>query len=190
MFTSAVNIISKCDPFTKDMSSTSSARLSSSSSSSLIEIGIHSLDISQNILKHLIHLKFVDVIAKDSGTRYKDEEDDEQSLYLFKRSFYCSDRLETNVLASKYYERCQTYTKKNNLLNVGIVLRIYDHDDSGKLSSVISGNGDGDDGSRMGGSGSEYDYVRKITYQHDMRLKWIDWKGRRWRVPLKEKNKF
>ena len=169
MFTSAVNIISKCDPFTKDMSSTSSARLSSSSS--LIEIGIHSLDISQNILKHLIHLKFVDVIAKDSGTRYKDEEDDEQSLYLFKRSFYCSDRLETNVLASKYYERCQIFM--SNLLNVGIVLRIYDHDDSGKLSS------------RMSGSGSEYDYVRKITYQHDMRLKWIDWKGRRWRVPLK-----
>ena len=66
--------------------------------------------------------------------------------------------------------------KYRNVGNVHVVLRVYDEDDAGRLVSSSAA--------------AQYAELEdRIVYENGMRLVWMDWNGRRFRVPYQNENK-
>ena len=67
--------------------------------------------------------------------------------------------------------------KYRNVGNVHVVLRVYDEDDAGRLVSSSAA--------------AQYAELEdRIVYENGMRLVWMDWNGRRFRVPYQNENKL
>jgi hypothetical protein len=145
-------------------------------SASPIEIGIHKFDWSESVLSHLHHMSF--------------EEIDEGSLLFshhMRRPFYCaSDKTTSSVKdwlkdwrSAEELQECESSVRLKNAMGVGLMIRLYDVDDSGRLSSeadfVLS--------SSKGKNAERSKVKQRTTFTGRMKLLWLDWMGRRWRVP-------
>ena len=102
---------------------------------------------------------------------YSDFEDDLLKDDFEDNNNYVDDFLDLNC------DHSSSSVKYRNVGNVHVVLRVYDEDDAGRLVS----------------SSAPAQYAEledRIVYENGMRLVWMDWNGRRFRVPYQNENKL
>ena len=127
------------------------------SEEALIVIGIHKYDyMSVTVLTHLKHL-FFEVDSPSSATLRS---------YTLTRSFYCSsmevDDLSKDWRSAEDLFDCDGSQKMVNAMKVRLRLDVFeDNEETGMLV----------------GGGGQYRYTK------NMKLVWMDWMGRRFRVP-------
>ena len=133
------------------------------SEEALIVIGIHKYDyMSVTVLTHLKHL-FFEVDSPSSAT---------SRSYTLTRSFYCSsmevDDLSKDWRSAEELFDCEGSQKMVNAMKVRLRLDVFEDNEE---TGMLVGGGSGEGGQQ---------------YTKNMKLVWMDWMGRRFRVPNEE----
>jgi hypothetical protein len=191
-----------CIPFDDDDEDDDGKDDHSKVSPHYIKIGIHKYDYTPALLQHLKDVFFT--IQKASPSSYilsrsfycssvhshslNDDWRKSLSFVLFFKTFYiynifvyfCIPPYPPHTQPQYFFEgtshelyNCMNSEKMYNIMNIQIQLIIYDENDSGQL--VYSTTTEGNDGRR-----------ESVIYKNNMKLIWIDWMGRRWRIPKEE----
>jgi hypothetical protein len=143
--------------------------------STSIEIGVHKFDWSSAVISHLGHMSFKEINKRSPSLS--------PSSHHMQRPFYCSSEKtsEKDWRTANELQECGSSVRLKNAMGVELVVRLFDEDDSGRLSSesdyFVPPTSEGKN------AGLRSTVKQRTTYTGRMKLLWLDWMGRRWRVP-------